>query len=215
MHHQVSTPRQRGCRPLPHRAEPFLGSPATMGGAHRQVSKAWMEEGAGRRHTTRSQFRTPSRWWEARTSMRPHLDGEGGCQPPPHRARAIPGLTRDGGRHTPTKRPLLDGGGAGHRHTARSRFWTRPRWWEACTGKASASTGSLPSLTRGREGPQWSENDQREQHRGEGAHGHAAPPPASHGQTARTIPMLVPYTCMHKTSMRPHRWLVHSQTTCP
>jgi hypothetical protein len=123
-----------GCRPPPHRAEPFSDSPATVGGAHRQVSTPGRREGAGRRHTARSRSWTCPRRWEARIGKRPSPK-KGGCQPPPYRAEPFSNSPATvGGAHRQAFQDWMKGGGASCRHTIRSRSRTRPRLWEARTG---------------------------------------------------------------------------------
>jgi hypothetical protein len=63
-----------GCRPPPHRAEPFSDSPAAVEGAHGPVC-------VGRRHTMWSHSRTHPWRWEARTGKTPTIVQ-------PHRRRA-------------------------------------------------------------------------------------------------------------------------------
>jgi hypothetical protein len=51
--------------------------------------------------------------------------------------KAVLGLAHDDGRRAPASIHIWTGGRRGvvHRHTTRSRSRTRPRWWEARTGK--------------------------------------------------------------------------------
>ena len=51
-----------GCRPPPHRTEPFPDSPTTVGGAHRQAITPGSRGFRGRHHIVRSHSWTPPRW---------------------------------------------------------------------------------------------------------------------------------------------------------
>jgi hypothetical protein len=69
---------------------------------------------------------------ERRASVSEHAWMEG-CRPLPHCVESFPdSLAMVGGAHRQAC--------VGHRHTVRSRYWTRPQRWEARTGTAPMGT---------------------------------------------------------------------------
>jgi len=117
------------CQPPPHLAEPLSDSPAKVGGAHWQAITP-RQRGLPVTATPRGAVPGLARDSGRRAPASKHAWMKG-CRLSPHRARPFPDSPATlGGAHQQAC--------AGRHHTARSRFCTRPQWWEARTGTAPA-----------------------------------------------------------------------------
>jgi hypothetical protein len=137
----------RGCQPAPHRMEPFLDSPAMVGGTHWQASTPRWREGRPPLHQMESFTDSPVTVGGAhRQASTSRQRGEGADRH--HNARSSSRTHPQWWEAHTGKRPRLDGV-VGRRHTARSRSQTWSRWWEACTGKRLCldGEGRVPTAT--------------------------------------------------------------------